>query len=278
MSFPAALIRGICLAFAFLVLSLMPVHDAQAQFGRVKVRLQSGEIRPIMELPWFRLQLNVHESQWKGQANTADWVVTSAPLQCPFGTSFRLRWQGPLTPADVQWAVSNCSDFQRKKYESAGEQSAENCACKPVLRTVTQGSLPWSEAVWESFDDELLLADELRLALLLKDPPAQQTQDQEPGKTPVMLVLGAERSGLFDLQGQSLCNATEMLSVKDKSTLGLIQILFERFGTRLKVSCLGNRQGEVDFSSVKYSVLRGRMTGTALLQFQDGERYELEFP
>gem|GEM_PF-1049664 len=270
--------RGLITALSTLLLSLLPMEDAQAQFGRVKVRLQSGEVRPVMELPWFRLQLNVHESQWKGHANTADWVVTSSPLQCPFGTSFRLRWQGRLTDSDLQLAVSSCSDFQRKKYESAGEQIAERCFCKPVLRTISHGNLPWSEALWESLDDELLLADELRLALILKDQAADQPNSLESGRTPVMLVLGAQRTGLFDLQGQTLCAATDMLSVKDKSTLGLIQTLFERFGTRLKVSCLGQRQGEVDFSSVKYSVLRGRMTGAALLQFEDGERYVLEFP
>jgi hypothetical protein len=278
MPFIASLLRGLMTVWGILILGLVPVEDAQAQFGRVKVRLQSGEVRPVMELPWFRLQLNVHESQWKGHANTADWVVTSSPLRCAFGNSFRLRWQGRLTETDLNLAISSCSESQRKKYESAGEQAVESCACKPVLRTISQGNLPWSEALWESLDDELLLADELRLAFVLKDQPADQPNPPESGRTPVMLVLGAQRSGLFDLRGRALCTAAEMLSVKDKSTLILIQTLFEQFGTRLKVNCLGRRQGEVDFASVKYSVLRGRMTGAALLQFEDGERYVLEIP
>lgn len=270
--------KSLITVLACIALCSLSLKDAHAQFGRVKVQMQSGEFRPIMELPWFQLQLNVHESQWKGYANTADWVVTSAPLHCPFGSGFRLQWKGRLTDADQQLAVSRCSDAQSKKYESAERSAGVDCACKPVLRTVTQGRLPWSEALWESFDDELLLADELRLALILKEQAGSLADRSGGGQTPVMLVLGSQRSGLFDLHGQSLCSARQATSVSGKSSMELIQALLERFGARLQLSCLGHRQADVDFSAVSFSVLRGRMTGTARLEFEDGERYELVFP
>lgn len=257
-----ALILGAC--------CLLWGNDSHAQFGRVKVRMQSGEVLPITELPWFRLQLNVTESQWKGYANTADWVITSAPRHCPFGTAFRLRWQGRLSDADISLAQTSCTEFQRKKYASGPAEVRESCDCAPVLRTLEHGTLPWSEALWESLDDALLLADEMRLALLLK------ASEQEA--TPVMFVLGSDRSGLFDLNHQLLCESSQSFSIKGKGIFAIVQGLIGQFGTALPVSCVGGRQGTVDFSSVHFSVLRGRMTGTAILQFDQGERHELQFP
>jgi hypothetical protein len=253
-----------------LLVSCLWLPEAHAQFSRVKVRMQSGEVRPILDLPWFRLQLNVVESQWKSYANTADWVVTSAPQHCPFGSAFRLRWNGPLMASEIALAESSCTDFQRKKYESAPAEVGESCACKPVLRTVQQGTLPWSEALWESLDDQLLMAEELRLALLLKSSQGQPW--------PVMLVLGSTGSGLFDLNQQMLCVSAETFELKNQGIFGLLRSLMDRFGTALPISCLGQRQGTVDFSGVRYSVLRGRMSGQALLKFNDGEQHELEFP
>lgn len=252
------------------IVSCLGATDAQAQFSRVKVKMQSGEIRPIMELPRFRLQLNIVESQWKHRANSADWVVTSAPRHCPFGSAFRLRWNGPLMASEIALAESSCSDFQKKKYESAPSELSESCACKPVLRTIEQGSWSWSDALWESLDDRLLLEEELRLALLLKAP--------KEAALPVMLVLGASRTGLFDLHQNALCKSTEIFELKDQGIFSLLRSMLARFGTAMQVSCLGSRQGKVDFSEVHYSVLRGRMTGRAILQFDDGEQHELEFP
>ena len=60
---------------------------AQTPFSNAIVKLQSGGDIPLVELPWFKNQINI----WSGKHsfNSNDyWIIYSSPNGCPSSMSF----------------------------------------------------------------------------------------------------------------------------------------------------------------------------------------------
>jgi len=92
------------------LLSVMTFHvGALAQFDLVDVRMQSGEVRPIMSLPWFQYQLQIQKGAYANRATTADWIVYSPPRYCPISAWTYLRWNGAITAADRKQTEDGCN-------------------------------------------------------------------------------------------------------------------------------------------------------------------------
>lgn len=248
--------------FAFLFFVL----PAQADFTKVIVKMQSGETVPIMDLPWFKFQFHVYESKWKDQATTADWAIYSPPKSCVLGSFFQLNWQNGLSHNDLDKIKSRCDSLQQSKLKNLNLEDKKNCSCNLILRT-KEKSLFGSKSVWVSLDDDILKSDEFKLFAQLKD--------KSGNSTPIILSLGSQDSGLYNLDGQRICRYSK--KIEASGAYNMITQFLSEIDKPVSISCIGESNGFLLLDKVSYSLIRSKIVGDIDLKFENGENYVIQF-
>lgn len=254
-----------------LLVSLIVFHaNAMAQFDLVDVKMQSGEIRPIMSLPWFQYQLQIQKGSYANRAATADWIVYSPPRFCPISAWHYLRWGGNITAADRKLTEDGCNKRMfEEKLSLLPPDVKQVCGCRSVLETelTIHGR---KRALWKSYDDELLLDESFKLAADLID--------EAGSRAPVLLTMGSKSAGIFGFDGSELCRYELDIFESNMKGIDRLEALMKsekRF--KIPVQCVPNRRGEFNFGDVSYSFLRQKITGEIKLKFEGGESYVIQF-
>jgi hypothetical protein len=252
------------------LLSFIVFHgNALAQFDLVDVRMQSGEVRPIMSLPWFQYQLQIQKGNYANRAATADWIVYSPPRFCPISAWTYLRWNGAITAADRQLTVDGCNKRMfEEKLSSLPSDVKQVCACRSVLET--ESTIPARDrALWKSLDDELLLDESFKLAADLVD--------SDGSRAPVLLTMGSNSAGIFGFDGSELCRyELDLIESHMKGIERLSALMKSEKRFKVPVRCVPDRRGEFDFGDVSYSFWRQKITGEIKLKFEGGESYVIQ--
>jgi len=243
--------------------------SALAQFDFVDVKMQSGEVRPIMSLPWFQYQLQIHKGAYASRAATADWIVYSPPHFCPISAWTYTRWNGTITAADRKLTEGGCNKRMfEEKLSSLSPEVKQVCACRPVLETEST-IYGQKRALWKSYDDKLLLDESFKLAADLVDGSGSRVT--------VLLTMGSNSAGIFGFDGSELCRY-ELdifeLHMKGVDRLGALTRSDKRF--KIPAQCVPDRRGEFNFGDVSYSFWRQRITGDIKLKFEGGESYVIQ--
>lgn len=249
-----------------ILIFLFFVMPAQADFTKVIVKMQSGETIPIMELPWFKFQFHVYESQWKNQASTADWAIYAPPKSCILSSYFRLNWQSGLSSSDLKQLKSNCDAGQQSKFKNLSLEDTQNCSCNLILRT-EEKSFFGSKSVWVSHDDTLLKSDEFKLFA--------QLIDKSGNTTPIILSLGSHDSGLYSVDGQRICRYSK--KIEASGAYKMITKFISEIDTPIPISCIGESNGLLLLNKVSYSLIRSKLVGDIDLKFENGENYVIKF-
>lgn len=252
------------------LLSVMTFHvGALAQFDLVDVRMQSGEVRPIMSLPWFQYQLQIQKGAYANRATTADWIVYSPPRYCPISAWTYLRWNGAITAADRKQTEDGCNKRMfDEKLSSLPQDVKQVCACRSVLETEST-IYNRQRALWKSLDDDLLLDESFKLAADLIDGAGK--------KAPVLLTMGSKSAGIFGFDGSPLCRyELDLFESHMKGIDRLTALMRSDKRFKIPVQCLPDRLGEFNFGDVSYSVLRQKITGEIQLKFEGGESYVIQ--
>jgi hypothetical protein len=255
-------------ALAFLL--LLALHfGASAQFDLVDVRMQSGEVRPIMSLPWFQYQLQIHGGTHANRATTADWVVYSPPRFCPISAWYYTRWGGSLTDADRKVTLDGCNKRMfEEKLSSLPTAVKQICSCRPALETELMAQAG-KRALWKSHDDQLLLDESFKVAADLVDSSGS--------RTPVLLAMGSNSAGIFAFDGSELCRYEVDLFNPQMKGIDKLRALMQwdkRF--KIPIRCMPDRRGEFNFGDVSYSFWRQKITGEMKLRFEGGESYVIQ--
>lgn len=256
----------------FSLLTLIAFHvNAFAQFDLVDVKMQSGEIRPIMSLPWFQYQLQIQKGSYANRATTADWIVYSPPRFCPISAWSYLRWNGSITPADRKLTEDGCNKRMfEEKLSLLPHDVKQVCGCKSVLETESTISNGRNRALWKSNDDELLLDESFKLSADLVDGSGS--------RAPVLLTMGSKSAGIFGFDGSELCRYELDIfetNMKGIDRLNALMRSDKRF--KIPVRCIPDRRGEFNFGDVSYSFWRQKITGEIKLKFEGGETYVIQF-
>lgn len=252
------------LIFLFLALTV------KAQFTNVDVKMKSGEIKPLMEVPWFQYQINIYESQYANKATQADWIIYSPPKFCPVSSWFYVRWNGSITESDQSNLKKQCDDRMfNEKLANLPEQVKSVCSCRLVLKTESMANQNNSKALWISFDDELLTDDSFKIVADLIDSSSN--------KTSVLLTIGGNLSGIFSFDGSQLCRYGGNENVYGYSGIKkLMALLGSKTNKKIPISCLPNKDGYFDMSAISYSVWSRKIVGDMKITFDNGETYGLK--
>lgn len=257
---------------AFLsLLSLIALHaSALAQFDLVDVKMQSGEVRPIMSLPWFQYQLQIQKGTYANRATTAEWVVYSPPRFCPMGTGFYVRWNGSITAADRKLTEDGCNKRMfEEKLSFLPPDVKEVCGCRSVLETEST-IYGQKRALWKSYDDELLLDESFKLAADLVDGSGS--------RAPILLTIGSKSAGIFGFDGSELCRyELDIFESHMKGIDRLFALINSDKRFKIPIQCVPDLQGEINFGDVSYSFWRQKITGEMQLKFKGGETYVIQF-
>ena len=246
------------------------IFNARAQFTNVDVKMQSGETRPLMEVPWFQYQINIYESQYASKASMADWIVYSPPKFCPISSWFYVRWQGNITESDHSNLKKQCDDRMfKEKLANLSDQVKSVCSCRLVLKTESTANLANRKALWLSFDDELLNDDSFKIVGDLIDSASN--------KTSVLLTIGGNLSGIFSFDGTQLCKYGGNENVSSETGIKkLMALLGSKTNKEIPISCLPNKNGFFDMSTMSYSVWSRKIIGDMKITFDNGEIYGLK--
>lgn len=252
------------------LLSLITIHfSTLAQFDLVDVKMQSGEIRPILSLPWFQYQLQIQTGAYANRAATADWIVYSPPRFCPISAWFYTRWNGAITATDRKTTEDGCNKRMfEEKLSSLPPDVKQVCGCRSVLETESTIH-DRKRALWKSYDDELLLDESFKLAADLVDGSGN--------RAPVLLTMGSNTAGIFGFDGSELCRYELNLfesHMKGMDRLGALMKSDKRF--KIPIRCIPDRWGELNFGDVSYSFWRQKITGEIKLKLEGGESYVIQ--
>ncbi len=252
------------------LLSLTVFHfNAQAQFDLVDVRMQSGEVRPILSLPWFQYQLQIQKGTYANRAATADWIIYSPPRFCPISAWTYTRWIGSINAADRKWTEDACNKRMfEEKLSSLPQDVKQVCGCRSVLET--EATIHGKDrALWRSHDDELLLDESFKLAADVVDASGSRAM--------VLLTMGTNSAGIFGFDGSELCRYEIDLfnsSMKGVERLNALMQSNKRFN--IPARCIQNRLGEFNFGDISYSVWKQKIIGDIKLKFEGGESYVIQ--
>jgi hypothetical protein len=255
----------------FFLLSIIAFHaSALAQFDLVDVKMQSGEVRPIMSLPWFQYQLQIQKGANANRATTADWIVYSPPRFCPISAWSYLRWNGSITAADRKLTEDGCNKRMFEvKLSLLPPDVKQVCGCRSVLETESTINSN-KRALWKSYDDELLLDESFKLAADLVD--------KSGSIAPVLLTMGSKSAGIFGFDGSELCRyELDIFESHMKGIERLDALLKSDKRFKIPIQCVPDRQGEINFGDVSYSFWRQKITGEMQLKFKGGETYVIQF-
>ncbi len=252
------------------ILLLIAFHvGALAQFDRVDVKMQSGEVRPIMSLPWFQYQLQIHGGTYASRASTADWIIYSPPRFCPISAWYYVRWNGSITDDDRKLTQDGCNKRMfEEKMSSLPSDVKQVCSCRPALETestIHSGK----RAIWRSHDDELLLDESFKVSADLIDSSGN--------RAPVLLTIGSNNAGILSFNGSELCRYEIALFNSEMKGLERLRALMQwdkRF--KIPIRCVPDRHGEFNLGDVSYSFWRQRITGEMKLKFEGGEPYVIQ--
>lgn len=255
-------LQGLCL--------LILLNSAKAQFTNIEVKMQSGETKPLMELPWFQYQINIYEGQYASKATMADWIVYSPRKFCPLGNGFYVRWRGNISESDHSTAKKSCDEIMLKeKLTNLPDQIKSVCSCRLALKTESTANLANPKALWLSLDDELLNDDSFKVVVDLIDSASN--------KTSVLFAVGSGSSGIFSFDGTKICKAAENEIPSSASGIKkLMALLGSKTNKEIPISCLPNRSGFFDMSAVSYSAWSRKIIGEMKITFDNGEAYALK--
>ena len=242
----------------------------KAQFTNVVVKMESGEFKPLMEIPWFQYQINIYEGQYANKATLADWIIYSPPKFCPISSWYYVRWVGNITEFDHINLKKQCNEKMfNEKLANLPDQVKSICSCKPVLKTETTANLGNSKATWTSLDDEILNDDSFKVVADLVDSSSN--------KTPVLLALGGSQSGIFAFDGSQLCRYSGNELVSNMTGLKkLMALINSKSSKNMPISCLPDKEGFFDISKMSYSVWSKKIVGDMRITFNNGEIYGLK--
>jgi hypothetical protein len=234
---------------------------ALADFSKVTVKMQSGLFIPLVDLPWFKFAKNLQDSPYRDKATTAEWVIHAPPAFCPYEYRWYVRWSGSIE----QDKASNRDSCTRSTHEKLKHLPADVqavCQCSLILQTDVS-DVVGQRSTWKSFNDELLLSDEIKI---------QRTLKWKDESLPVLISLGGLSSGLYNYSGEKLCTyvGREVGGVSGKAAL-------EKFlNTRsvpVPVACFNRWQGVIDMSGTYFNFFTRKFSGDVQLNFDNGERY-----
>ena len=252
------------------LLLIFILFNAQAQFSNVDVKLKSGEIKPLMDVPWFQYQFHIYESQYANKATSADWIIYSPPRFCPMSSWFYVRSGGNITDIDHSNLKKQCDERMfNEKLANLPDQIKSICNCKLVLKTESAANLSNPKAIWISLDDEVLLDDSFKIVADLIDP--------SENKTSVLLTLGASVSGIFAFDGSQLCKYGGNDVFSNQSGIKkLMALLGSKSNKKIPISCLPDKKGVFDMSTMSYSIWSKKIVGDMKITFDNGEIYALK--
>lgn len=252
----------------FLLLFALPFFcsTSMAQLSEAKVRMQSGELIRLGDLPWFKIARGLHvgRNRFSRQGDLYDWAIYSPPSFCPFRFFWRVNTQSSFTSA-VANDVGGCNAMMRKSLEFLPDEVAAVCSCK-ILLLSEQIRKIGQDAILKSFDDSILLSDEIRFQRFLKSGA---------DSLPVIFAVGSQGGAIYDYRGNQICKNKSSAAV-GSSASGFMENLYKgQFEKRIEVQCLGGRSAIVDLSEISFNSMKFQWIGSIRLIFANGEKYEI---
>lgn len=260
------LARLLRLALA-IAISLAPSLSL-ADMTAVRVRMQSGQEVAITDLPMTRFIRMYPFGQQVFSTGTLafqEHVLFGVPNYCPHGWYW--SWSSGFTQEMIDQRKETCSRDQRSKLTFLPEQDRGICDCKLVMRTERIKAIG-QEPLMQSLDDDALLNDQFKMARRIRHGNEY---------LPILISLsGAGQGEIYDYSGNLLCRASGRKDDGGRREPDR-DLLLIRSGRAppLRIECLGGRGGSVDFSDIRYSILRQRTEGVIRIRFDNGESYEV---
>jgi len=245
---------------ALCVAAFLPVY-ALADFSKVTVKMQSGLLIPLVDLPWFKFAKSLQDSPYRDKAATAEWVIHAPPAFCPYNYWMYVRWNGSIEP-DKAKARDSCTRSSLEKLKHLPAEVQTVCQCALILQTDVSDTAG-QRSTWQSFNDELLLSDEIKI---------QRTLKWKDESLPVLISLGGLSSGLYNYSGEKLCTYAGREVGVESGRASLEKILNTR-SVPVPVACFNRWQGVIDMSGTYFNFLTRKFSGDVHLNFGNGERY-----
>jgi hypothetical protein len=233
-------------------------------FSAVTVQMQSGEKIPALDLPFFKLAINIVHGKWANRAATAEWLIMAPPANCPFSTSYRLTWSRPVV-GDMQRTLRNCQLYVDKKVRAWPKEAQKQCECKLILDNMSNKD----KSIWKSRDDAFLMTDEFKVSAVL----SRGTGDE----TSVVFSLGSDKSGIYSVDGSRLCRYSGSRQLDDPAAgaLAKINALLRTGDKPFDINCIGSGDGKLDISAIRFNVFNSKIEGVGRIYFPNGEVYSV---
>jgi len=237
-----------------------------AQIDGVGIRMESGKLIEAKDLPWLQLADFSYDDKSKKPPD-AYWVVYSPPKFCPYSYYY---WYSNvrLSTEKRNQSRDECSKNLIKKYlNDSPDEVKKYCQCKLVLETEQPQTSAVKQAVWVSYDDELLANQgyHIKWTILNKSE-----------KLPVMVSISREAAGIYNFSGDVLCEFDLTRHIGPERRIDkMLESLLKNGSNLIPVKCLG-LVGTLNISGISYSLIRGRIVGSARLKFSNGEQYEID--
>ena len=221
--------------------------------------MEDGTQKNLTELNWFKFaNMSGFMDRQPPFPGSDHWTILAPPKFCPFHFYF---WRGQA-PGMLQM---NCNNFMKEKLSFLPLEIQNICRCEVILETSKTASNNDGEAIWNSYNDEVINSTAFSIERRL----IQQNQVVD-----VILKIGGA-SGLYSYKGERICaiegDAGETV---DMVLSSLKNREFDKLN--FPVNCFNRWSGRINAEGLSYNIFKRRITGPILIELEGEKNYVLE--